>query len=458
MRLLLLSVALAGNQIHRNTAEMLLADYKVILAAMGRGWQLAITEEVSRREVGVGDMEIEDIKMCTHLRLSGMGLVSLPAYGMAQMASLEVLILDNNEDLEITEDDIKKIRHLPIRQVSIRSSDIGGVTLRNILQLPNLTSLDISNNLRIGKDHNSFGGFGNMKLLERLIASNVNLSVKSFNRICRCRNLRELNVSVNRGLGRAKLKFGRCKNSLVILNVKDTDLSEASLRSICRLTRMALLDISLNTRLGPVLSSEDFSFGNLEKTLIELNVRSVGITSSNIFRTISGCERLAMLYAYSNPGLWRGADEIDFGYLKARLLLLNIGKTNLSPAVLSRILEFEQLLALDISNNGTVCQDLDISNLILGGIKDSLINISARNTGLTGEGLRWTLSTFKGLKRVDVTENPEITSDDLINLDFEALKYGLAEFSVTTDSETMAALQRMFPATNAVPYSLSEVL
>jgi len=144
------------------------------------------------------------VALARTLDLSRRDLRRLPAY-CQEMTDLEALVLDDNSGLKITLDEIKKMRHLPIKRVSIRSSDVSSETLRSILQLPNLTSLDISDNPEIGEDHSSFRGIAKMKSLERLAASNINLSVRSLNEICKCKSLRELDVSVNEDLGHLAL-------------------------------------------------------------------------------------------------------------------------------------------------------------------------------------------------------------------------------------------------------------
>jgi len=378
--------------------------------------------------------------------MSGWNLERLPAY-CQEIADLETLILDDNNGLVITQDDIKEMSHLPIKKVSIRSSNISGETLFSILQLPNLTSLDISDNLGIGQDHYSFRGFKRMKSLQKLAASNTNLSVKSFNEICKCRNLRELWVSMNEELGDGILNFGSCKDSLVRLNIGDSDLNEASLKSICGLTKLEALNISWNTKLGSVLSRESFSFGNLEKTLVDLNMIYIGIKSASVFKAIGRCKKLVRLDASCNTDLWRGADEINFGCLSSRLRVLNVARTDLPPAVLPKIFGFGRLLLLDIGGNGTACKGLGTSIMSLGGMRKTLRNINAWNTGLSGKGLRWIFREFRGLREVDVQGNEAIRPADLMRLDFDILRNRLVKFNVTTDSKMLANLQEKLPLT-----------
>jgi len=207
---------------------------------------------------------------------------------------------------------------------------------------------------------------------------------------------------------------------------------------------LTALDLSWNGALGPVMSREGFSFGCLERTLAELSISST--SSSRVMRAIGKCEKLSRLDASWNADLWEDTDDtLDLVCLRSGLRELVATDTRLPPAVLHGILEFEQLEALEISYNATACQSLGSNGVGLSGARNTLIKFNARNTGLTGEGLRWILNTFKGLASTDFRDNGAITLVDLMGLDFGPLKYRLVELGVSADPGALADLQKKLP-------------
>jgi len=414
---LLLNVALLGSLALGSSPKELSAEYKVVLIALVQSGQLPASSLVTYLSAGVlSDETAQVMAKCKDLNLSKMLLRRLPAHVLWQMTSVETLILDSNIGLKITMDDIKRMSRLPIKTVSIHSSDISSETFRSILRLPNLTSLDITGNLRIGEDYNSFRGFKRMKSLKRLTASNINLSGESFNEICKCKSLKELNVFMNRELGSSTFDFGKLKNRLVKLNIGDTNLGENSLISICRFPKLKVLDISLNGILGPVMSRSGFSFGGLQGKLTRLDVSGTNITSSRAIGAISRCRRLRGLDISCNLGLWKDAGDIDFGYLRSGLWFLNARVTGLPPAVLHRVFGFDQLKFLDVSYNDEVCRDLDSSRQILGGVRNTLKEIKLKGIGLARGELQWIVREFTGLERVNAKKNMAITPVDVVGL------------------------------------------
>jgi len=342
----------------------------------------------------------------------------------------------------------------------------------DVLRCTNLMELNISGNICIGIGKANLREFKNLKLLRVLDASGCLLTAKNFNEICKCGGLEVLSVGCNGRLWNGEVDFGECKSRLVRLNISGTEINEDGLKSICGIPRrgvlgtlfswigiysenrfpnLAVLDISLNKNLGPVMSSEGFSFGKLGKTLAELNISECGITGSRVFKAISECKRLAILNATFNPDIWNDADGINFGRL-GQLRMLDVSSTGLQPAVLSRILESAQLETLDISKNPTACQSLGSGSQILGGVRDTLRHIKAEKTGLTRVGLQWILEEFSGLQYVDVAGNSAITPADLTNLDYDTLKHRLVEFRATDDVGALIDLQEKLPKTRIPLY------
>jgi len=624
-------VAVTGTSrglVRRSLNKALANDLKVVFTALERTnpHKLGLTLgalETSSSTTRFVHRDMDRIRRVmtgfSELDLTGMNLTRLPTYGIQMMARLEKVILNDNEGLEITPNVIKMIGLLPIKELSIQNSKISPETFRALLNLPNLTKLDISGNeslstytgsdkfgnlttslveLRaancdfdnswldailgctnlkfldvsgntrlfenkdpnaycsfmkglaglsvsgcalgsewldvilkcanltalnvsknsrlfenkdpstgysfmrglssldvswcrlssawlcdilgctslvdldmsynddIGVDHGNFSKFENLNSLKKLKLDGCNLMTENLNMVCKCGGLVELSVSSNRRLWTGVVDFGTCRKSLRVLKADSTGLDENVLRILCGLPNavshdnsthrtmeedgfpnMAILEINCNPTLGRVISQEGFSFGCLEKTLTELCVASIGITSNSAVKAISRCKGLLKLDASYNTELWGGANRIDFGFMKSGLQVLDVRFTELSPAILSEIFEFDQLVELNISNNDTACGGLGSNNRILGDVKNTLRKIDVGKTGLTGEGLQWIFREFKGLKEVNARYNRHITPIGLMRLDFSTLANRLVEFYVRTDSRTLSDLQKKLPMT-----------
>jgi len=540
MKLLLLQgMALAARLVEDKMCGMLQSEYKVILTALDRSGQLAVPLLKTYQSVVLFADRPETkraIAECKRLDLSRMDLKRLPVYVLQQMVCLEELILDENRALEIAEDEIGVIRHLPISTLSISSSDISGMTLRSILQLPNLTSLDvsentemsqhaqgsgfgelgdklvslnvskchldgrwlssifrctklvnlniswnsilfsevrpsdsnsfrllkgrleslqaswcsltdewvgdmlectnlavldISNNIAIGQNTRNFTKFRNLRSLVSLNVCGTNLCPASLESVCRRRGLLSLDISSNEELGSGVLDFGGCAKSLEVLNISYTMACEGTLRAICGhqklrpgalmflnfpktpegFARLRVLDLSGNSALGSVMSMKDFSFGKVGRTLTALNVADTEILNTRAINAIGQCAQLQELNISCNPCLWRCAsDTVDFGCLQSGLKVLNSNYTGLSPEVLDMILRFNRLEVLDISFNSKACLELGISSQASECTsKAPLKMLVAKFAGLTVDGERWILDTFKGLVWMDVQRDRDMT-------------------------------------------------
>jgi len=394
---------------------------------------------------GINNSWLDDILRCTNLK------------------SLNISFCQDLFKGKTPSDDCSLMRGLTSLNVSWCS--LKSAWLDEVLKCTNLIDLDVSCNTNVCGDHNNLKNFKNLRSLRKLDASCCNLTTAGLNEICRCGGLEELSVRYNTRLWTGKADIGTCRKSLRVLNATSTGLDETVLRALCGVTKrdhcetstdekmqreggfskLAILDISWNRSLGRVISQEGLSFGCLEKTLVELRISDCDLTSSRLFKAISKCERLARLDASWNSDLWRDADEINFGYLKAGLRELSIRSTGLPPAVLQKILELDRLEMLDIGGNRTVCRALGDNCQVLGGVRDTLKDIKVRDTGLTGKGLRWIFNEFRGLRKVDASSNWAIGPEDLMGLDFDTLGDRLFEFSVTADLETLAKLRRRLP-------------
>jgi len=527
--LILKIIPVAGTRrlVQSGLGETMLDDLEVVLAALERsdpskleGYELKTGLPTIQFLYHNMDRVRRVARELDELDLSGMNLKHLPIYGMLQMTNLKRLILDDNKGLAISWGDIERIKGLPIKEVSIRSSNIsletfkalkglpkltrldisqnrllstytdnnkfgelatrlvdlrmadcnlGSDWLGDILQCTKLTTLDISCNENISMDQTNFRNFENLKLLKRLNVDSCNLTTANFNEICRCGGLEGLNVNNNRQLWTDVVDFGECRKSLKALEVAQTGLNEDGLRALCGLPRggwlgallcwlglydeagfpnLTALNIGWNSTLGPVMSQEGFSLGYLKKTLVALNISFTNSDCISVIEAIGECERLAILDASLNPNLWFGADEINFGHLKSELRMLKIENTRLPSAILNRILDFDKLEALEISENDAACQDLGSSRLSVGEMRNTLKNFKLRGTGLTGRGLHWILREFSGLRNVHVGKNKAITVDDLVSVDFNMLVSKRVNLRFSANRELIAKLKKKFSTTS----------
>jgi len=561
-------------------------DFRVVFAALQRSNPNKLelppgTLDTTSSAIQFLDHNMDRVKKVmagfSELDLTGISRTQLPVYAMLLMTELRKVILDNTTLLEISPRDIKMLKPLPIEDISIRSSKLSLESFMALQGLPNLTKLDVSENIllsthtgddkfgvltkrlvklraamcdldsdwldsilkctnlefldvsenkelfkdrvptadysfmkgltnlhvskcglgsdwmdeifkctnlesldislnrNIGRNHIKLSEFKNLKLLKRLRASMCNLTSKSLSEICKCERLEELDIDNNSLLWEEKVDFGECRSNLVRLNVAGTILNGDVLRSICGpsgwgwlkakafsslfglnaedgFSKLASLNMSENGMMGKVMSQKGFSFGNLENTLVELNISYTKSDSYNVIEAIGRCRNLLRLHSRHNIGLLKNDGEINFGYLKSKLEELDIEHMELQPDMLSRIFGLDQLVELNISNNDTACQDLGTCSLSLGGVKDTLTKIDMRKTGLTGEGLKRIFEEFSGLQNVDAKYNELITSADLLGLNFETIANRLVELKVSTDRKTRAEMEKKLPMTMIYHY------
>jgi len=342
--------------------------------------------------------------------------------------------------------------------------DLSSEWLNEIFKCTNLIDLNVTGNKNIATHTKKLGNLNSLKILN---VSYCDLTSMNLNEICKSMSLVDLNVGNNAQLWEGEVDIGDCRSRLVKLNIAKTEATEDVLRAICGLPKgerplqnllglygeggflnLANLNVSGNKALGRVMSQKGFSFNRLANTLTELNVSDMDIRNSSAIEAICGCEGLLKLNVFRNPHMWAGASgTFDFGRLKSQLQELNVGSTILTPDILSKIFGFDKLVDLKISHCYESCKGLGTDKVKLGGIKYTLRKIDIEQSGLTGKGLQWIFSEFKGLKEVDVSDNPEITTNDLTNLDFTTLWDRFIEIYVSTNDETVAALQKKLPLT-----------
>jgi len=355
-----------------------------------------------------------------------------------------------------------------LKSLDVASCELSSAWLDDIFKCTSLVNLNIEGNTNIGADHTNFKNLQDLSSLKILNVDSCDLTTESLNEICKSKSLVELSVGHNDQLWKGEVDFGECRSRLVKLNIAGTEATGDVLRAISGPPRwkwpfsslvvtifgksgffkLANLNVSGNKALGHVMSQKNFSFGWLEQTLTELNVSDIGIESSSAIEAIGRCEGLLKLNASFNSDLWSGASGTpDFGYMKSRLQVLDVGSTKLPPAILSEILEFDKLVELKISHNYESCKGLGSNNLTLGGVSDTLRKIDMGGTDLTGEGLQWIFREFEGLVELNAMYNPLITPANLMGLDFSTPRDKLAEFKVSADDKILGDLRKKLPFT-----------
>jgi len=376
MSVLLLQIALVygrlGKRRHRARVQY---DNAVVEAGLRRHGQMA------------ENTNIEDAKRsCTKLNLSGMNLKRLPIHAIEVMKNLRTLILDCNEGLEIAQDDIEILVHLPIEEVSIRSSEIGSETFNSLRKLPYLMSLDISGNVGLLNYSTEDGGSRLGPLADRLSVLNVSncfLGSRWLDDILKCTKLVDLNVAGNQGLFIGEPQsFNRIKGSLTSLNVMGCSLDSRWLENILRqCTRLTSLDISGNDEMfsmPPTGSTFDFTL--LKDTLTNLSAAWCSLSPQWI-DSILGCTNLESLDISWNHTI--GWNPKNFSKLKELKSLerLNAKETGLSAGSFNEICSCESLRGLDVSGN------LRLGHGDALSFSAGLVELNVADTGLTEEGL-----------------------------------------------------------------------
>lgn len=310
---------------------------------------------------------------------------------------LKLLNASKNNFASIAEDFNFSNLYGTLVDLNMHSSSLQNESLKAFIKFSNLQKLNISSN-SFDELQDDFD-LGDLKAsLINLDISDCNLNKKIISLFTNLPNLQILNASgnyFNFFVAESELQFGCSKNSLINLNLKSCMLDKNDLESIKSCTRIQELDIHCNDL---HLLPQDFDWDNLKSTLISLNVSSCCLNMDHL-KTLTKFSKLQKLNALDN--LFRFSDNFGFGNLEKTLRELALDIASYAFEGLKAINNCLILQKLDLSGStlGNVPEDLDMSNLY-----DSLVELILRDTRLEGSSLK-VINYFSKLEKLDLSKN-----------------------------------------------------
>lgn len=278
-----------------------------------------------------------------------------------------------------------------------------------------LKILDISKNPGIDLNPKIFE-----KLCSQLVelnASECNIGEDIFSIICGCRKLEKLNISKNPKIKFPEQKIIALKDTLKDLKIDDCNLSSTDMAKIVEFKCLESLDISKNF-LKEYFETSDF--GDLKKTLSELRACNTGMSFEGISK-VRECEKLKILDLSHNDlfkevyfnnffvrifrfllGYKESQENILFGDLAGKLVVLHISRSNLNVYHLNEILDFSAIEILDCSFNNFSKID---SSFETGKAKDTLQEVNFSNCNISSQIFLEKVLGCRSLSKLNVASN-----------------------------------------------------
>jgi len=349
----------------------------------------------------------------TSLDLSGSGIKRLPISAIALMDNLIELDISDNPDLRITANDIKQMSKT-LTTVKFASSHLTEEGLRSILAIPSLMYLDISNN-----DLSAIFSGCEVDVRSKRVARRPKASRLWRGLLRQFRNLLARRSQAPSTPQKAPLRL----NNLRGLKARVCNLDGTFLKKISRMENLKYLDLSGNKGLGKDMPAD---LGLLKNTLTKLSLEYCGMTQDS-FRAVCMCENLEFLDVCSNWDIWEGQPENLLNNLKDSMVELRVAATNMTPAALEEIRNFTRMLKLDISDNLRVGPGIG-SDFDFKRLKSSLRELNASRVNMQSPGIK-AICTLERLEKLGISGIWEpwdgITADDFISM-----KHTLKELNV----------------------------
>jgi len=305
-----------------------------------------------------------------------------------------------------------------------------------------LEKLDMSSNELFYNFENFTFGLARYSLKSIKMSNCKLLSEKLLEKITDCENLSELYLSNNSFSHLSdSFHFGASKNSLVILDMSSCLLSTSKiLFEVTDCNRLKKLILSNNdfNNIG-----KSFSFSSSRNSLKILIMNSCQMSDPNLFKEITSCATLETLSIARNCFSFI-KNKYVFGQSKICLKNLNISE-NYGFAKHEDFHHFFDSLKLE---------KLDISYIILeniqqglnfecfGSLKDTLKELKAIGCELSYPSVLQTLTSFPGLKTIDISENyfKSFPENFALGNSKETLQKIVAKYSYFQDKNIIAAL------------------
>jgi len=362
------------------------------------------------------------IAACESLDISGNGLLRFPRLGVKYMTNLKSLNLSKNPKMEILKQDFSVLGRV-VNEVIFRDSGITLEKLQAIMLLPLLTTLDISDNDLSGilDTKFSYDLFRNLTVLK---VRNCNLDKNVFIKLVNLPNLTYLDISHNSEIfvdtppdKKLVLSLGPKLN---FLNISNCKLSQKWLKCLSkRIHKLQELDISNNAGLGSFTEVDNFN--NFAKTLTTLNVSATDLTGNGLSMICNSCSEIENLNISGNLELGNCMANHSFRRLKKKISRLTATSIGLNVQGLSKICDLEVLRMLNVSKNPLDGMSRDFS---FGEVGNTLNELIMNEVGLTQEGLH-AICKNGSITRLELNGNPGLNIS-------KAFSFGNLAGTVTT--------------------------
>jgi len=366
-------------------------------------------------------------ELCTSLDLSHSMLSRLPMSAMALMPNLRELDVSGNPDLMIVPKDIELLERY-VEKLIIRDSNVSRETLELIMEMPKLTSLDISHNdLSDSLMKDGFEFTENMRNnLTELKVSKCKLGSEALSKISALGKLTTLDISRNRLVypGDVSLRNGLLglKGILTDLNISHCKLHSEWLTEVTGFRMLKRLNISHNLRLGESIPAE-FSIGRLGHSIVELNLAETNIPP-HVLVEVCKSWQLKRLNVSSNPEAFAKITANGFKGICDTLEWLEAVDTNLGSVDFDAISYCTRLRFLNVSGNPNVMDRSSCKSLVR--LRKTLVELRVSGTSLSPESFKTICNSLKHVERLDISRNPGVW-EKVTATDFRAFGSRLVE-------------------------------
>jgi len=355
---------------------------------------------------------------------------SLPISALKSIPSLTEIILPSKTKLEITQESLL----LPIQKVTAVAPGLPPASLAAMLFIPTVTRLDLSGNT-LSTDHWDAIESAKHKIRElRVTGATSPVDLSTIKGLVALEILSISSADIGAGIGSA------IAHGLVELILRDTQLGIPGLQAICQLNRLKRLNIGRNWLLGAGIKP-GFDFGNIKDTLVELVADEIGLESEGL-----GCISQFRCLEVLNLGYNRVGkainDGFDFGNLKKTLRELNICATGLEWCGLRHVgLQMEAVERLKASWNPRLAASMP-DDFSFGNLRDTAVELGMWYTGFGQRGFK-DLTQFRGISLMVIKDAESFGEAILGDFSFGNLKDTLRELRIFDSKLTPAGLVKL---------------
>ena len=302
--------------------------------------------------------------------------------------------------------------------------------LKSLTSFPTLEKLDISSNAICDNEDGFELGCSKDSLIE-LNVSNSQLKLSGLKAFTNYSKLKKLNISSNNFSDIEEgFELGCSKDSLIALDLSFSELTSIGLKVFTDCPKLEKLKIVGNNFSG---IGNEFKLGCSKDSFIELDISFSELTPIGL-KVFTNCSKLKKLNVSDNnfSGI---TEEFKLGCSKDSLVELDISFSELTPIGLKVFIDCPKLEILNISGN-------NLSNIedkfMIGYSRYSLTEVNASSTHLNHSSLKIFTNCPK-LEKLNINDNNFFE----VNEGFElgCLKYSLIELDISFAQLTSIGLK-----------------